>query len=227
VSSNMPTAGFGTATLTPQTASDLISNISEATQQFGQAKAATDQATGDTAEVGAYNTAGSIAGANARLAQVSGGIQQYQEGVQVQKTLGTQKATQASNGFGASGSALDILRSSTQQGLLQQQTTGVNADLQAGGFEQQGAASAAEATAAQTAATSSTDTAATDTAIATTTKTNAANEASALGLNIPGISNISATSMPAINPAGLGVQAKTAPQMIGGSLHGPNNPFII
>ena len=204
------------ASLTPQTASDLISSITNATQEFGQANAENAMATGDLGEETAYNTAGSIANANARLALVGGQVQQYQQGLQIQQTLGAQRAAVSAGGFAESGSSLALLRSSTQQGLLQQQITGVNSELQAGGYTEQGAASAAEAAAAGAAAASSSALAANATTIATTSKTNAINEAAALGLNIPGISNISATSMPAVNPVTL---AQTAQQPANSTLN--------
>jgi hypothetical protein len=200
------------ASLTPQTASDLIASITNATQEFGQANAENAMATGDTGEETAYNTAGAIANANARLALVGGQVQQYQQGLQVQQTLGAQRAAVSAGGFAESGSSLALLRSSTQQGLLQQQITGVNSELQAGGYTEQGAAAGAEAAAAGAAAASSSALAANAQTIATTSKTNAINEAAALGLNIPGISNISATSMPAINPVTL---SQTATQNSG------------
>ena len=225
----MPNMTFGnqapTAPLTPQTASDLISSITNATQEFGQAQSQSDLSTGDIAEQTAYTNAGATATANARLALLSGNLQQYQEQLQLGKTLGTQQAQISGGNLSSnSGTALALLRSSTQQGLLQQQITGLNAQLLSGGYTQQGEASTAEAAAAGAAGTAASDLSTNLTTLANASKTNAVNEAAALGQNIPGIGNISATAMPTINPVTL---LNQSPTMLGGQVVSPGSPYII
>ena len=109
-------------------------------------------ATGDTNEANLYDEASATGLSNAAIEGVSGQLQQYQTQRQVLQTLGAQRSGIAGAGFQQSGTALDLARSSMQQGLLQEQVQGVNSDLAAGGFFTQAAASAAQASAANTAA---------------------------------------------------------------------------
>jgi hypothetical protein len=139
----------------------LYGEAASAVTAAGEQTALTTEATGTTAEAAQYQTAGQISAQNAATAEVSGQLQQYQNTRTLMNTLGTQRATYASNGFAQSGSALGVARSSLQQGLLQNQVLGVNSQLEAGGYLEQVAASEAEATAATT-------TAATETAQAAT-----------------------------------------------------------
>jgi hypothetical protein len=140
----------------PQTIDDLFQAEEVGTNAQGQSLAETYEAQGDTAEAGAYTNAASIANANARLATIGGTVEQQQQALQLRQTIGTQQATQAGNGFGAGGSGLAIMRSSNRQGLLEQQLTGVNSELQSAGYAAQGEASTAEASAATAAATAAT-----------------------------------------------------------------------
>lgn len=128
----------------------------------GQATAETTIATGDIAEEGDYTQAETIAQNNANIALVGGQVQEYQNMRTVMMTVGGQKADIAGAGFQESGTALSLAQSSMMQGVLQNQIIGTNADLQAGGFLQQAAASKAEAAAAATASAAATDLATTD-----------------------------------------------------------------
>lgn len=212
-----------TAPVNPSTISDLFSAINTAPVDFAQSASETALASGDEAEQSAYTQAENIATANARLAQVGGTVAEAQQGLQIRKTLGSQRAAVSAGGFGESGSALAVMRSSTRQGLLQQQITGVNAEEQAAGYQEQGAASVAEGAAAGAAASSASSLAASDAALGTASKTNAINEAAALGVNIPGLGNLSATSIPNVNPVTVGSGTTT----LGGRTVSPSNPFII
>jgi hypothetical protein len=183
---------------TPATVSNLFQLIGESSDLSAQGQSFQDIAAGDVAEAGAYGEAGDIARGNARLAIVGGQIEQAQEQVKLGQTIGSQKAAVAAGGFASSGSALSLLRSSTQQGLLQQQITGVNSELQAGGYEAQGAASDAEAAAATAAGKSATDLSAHAIAMAAATKTYATNVAGQMSLTVPGLANLSGTNIPSV-----------------------------
>lgn len=206
--------------------SDLFSAINTSAASFGQAAGQSALAAGDTQEAGAYGNAQAIANANASLALSAGQVEQAQTGLQVRKAIGAQQAGVAANGFGASGSALALLRSSTRQGLLQQQIIGMNAALESGGYQEQGAAASAEAAAATAAASSASALAASENAIGAASKTNAINEAAALGANIPGLSGLSGTNVASV-PTDLLTGTTNGPTMLGGRMVSPQQPFII
>lgn len=189
-------SGVPSVPATPASVSALFGLIGQASSDAAQGISQGDIAAGDVNEANAYGNAAAIATANSRLALVGGDIEQAQEQIKLGQTIGSQKATVAANGFSSGGTALSLLRSSTRQGLLQQQITGVNADLQSGGFQEQAAASTAEGDAATAAAASATTLGANYNALSTATKTFAATQAAQMGLNVPGIANISGTSIP-------------------------------
>jgi hypothetical protein len=119
-----------------------------AAQDRGVAAAQGIMQTGDYAEATSYGNAASIANANARLATVSGQIQQSQEGIKIYKEISGQQADVAGAGFGNSGSAIYLMRASAAQGALANQLIGTNAELASGGYSSQAAASQAQADAA-------------------------------------------------------------------------------
>lgn len=96
-------------------------------------------AIGDLKEADAYKKASSIATQNAVLEHESTQIQQTQEGRKVFQTLGAQAAQVGGAGLSASGSALDVLRSSVQQGALQKQLIGLQGAVQETSFKQEAA----------------------------------------------------------------------------------------
>lgn len=134
----------------------LYGEIGQAATARANAAALTTEAGGQLAEAGQYDIATAISNQNAAIAQISGTIQQYQTSRQLLRTVGQQRSGYASGGFMDSGTAMDVARSSLQQGVLQNQITGLNASLEAGGYFAQAAASAAEATTARTASATST-----------------------------------------------------------------------
>src|ERR1700679_700573 len=73
---------------------------------------------GNTAEANSYTSAGELEEQNAQLTAASTRIQETQMARQVSQSLGTTQADVAGAGFTESGSALDILKSSAQQGAL-------------------------------------------------------------------------------------------------------------
>lgn len=73
---------------------------------------------GSQAAANSYAEAASIAGQNAILEHQSTRLQEMQQQRELQQTLGAQRAEVAGAGGAESGSALDLLRSSSQQGAL-------------------------------------------------------------------------------------------------------------
>ena len=88
----------------------------------------------------AYGTAADIATKNAALTLRSGQIQQQQEDIQLNKTIGGENAETAGAGFSNSGSALLLMRSSVQQGALAKQLISNQTQITAQGYDQQAAA---------------------------------------------------------------------------------------
>jgi hypothetical protein len=188
-------AGPATPT-TPANVSSLFDLLGQSSQADTQEISFGDIAAGDLQEAGAYGTAAGIATANSRLALIGGDIEQAQEGIKLGQTIGSQRAAVSAGGFANSGTALNLLRSSTQQGHIQQQITGVNAELQSGGFQEQAAAAGAEGSAASAAAASQTALAAGAKALSVATKTMATNTAASMGITVPGMSKLSGTNIP-------------------------------
>lgn len=103
---------------------------------------------GATAEANSYSSAAQLAQQNAQLTEASTRIQNTQLARQIYQTEGTQLTDVAAAGFTESGSALDLLRSSAQQGSLAKSLTNIQGAInenayaeQAGAYE--GAAKAA------------------------------------------------------------------------------------
>lgn len=134
----------------------LYSEAGQASNATANAKALTLSAQGQNTEASQYDTAQQISLQNAAIERVSGQIQQYQTSRNVLKVVGQQQAGYAGAGFANSGTALDVARSTLQQGVLENQVLGLNASLAAGGYFSQAASSSAEATTARTAASVST-----------------------------------------------------------------------
>jgi hypothetical protein len=184
-----------------------------AAQATGNAQAEETEATGDILEGGAYTTAAGIAKGAAQIATVSGQIQQAQNTRAYLQTIGAQKAAISGAGFAQSGSALSLARSSLQQGLLQNQVLGVNAQLQSQGYLQQAQASTAEATAATTASSAAQQLAQSDISIS------AIDTANANTVNAD-LSNIAQTT-------GVNALEPNAPIELGGRVVSSSNPFVI
>lgn len=109
-------------------------------------------AVGDLKEADAYKKASSIATQNAVLERESTGIQLAQQGRKVFQTLGAQAAQVGAAGLSASGSSLDVLRGSVQQGSLQKQLISLQGGIQENSFKQEAASYQGMAGAAKAAA---------------------------------------------------------------------------
>lgn len=104
---------------------------------------------GSLKAAGAYTKASQIALQNAQLSTESTAIQQTQAARKVYQSIGGQEADVAGAGFAASGSALDLLRSSAEQGALQKQLIGVQGIINTNSYEQQATAYQAQAAASK------------------------------------------------------------------------------
>lgn len=178
----------------PQLVNELFSGLNSGASAFGQSNAEAALEAGNEQEAGAYGNAAAIANANATTALAAGQVEQAQTGLEVRQSIGKQLATQAGSGFGPSASTIGLLQSSTRQGILQGQIVGMNATLEAGGYEEQGASANAEEAAAQGAASSAAALSASENAIGVEQQTIATNEAAALGVTLNG--SLSSTSIP-------------------------------
>lgn len=110
-------------------------------------------AIGDKAEAGAYSEASTLAGQNAQIAAASGRIQQVQSDRQIYQSIGGSKADVAGAGLAASGSALDVIRSSTQQGALQKALIANQTSINVNGYQEEASAYQGMASAASAAST--------------------------------------------------------------------------
>lgn len=178
----------------------LYSEAGQSENAKGQANAFNISAAGDTTEAGNYDTAAAIATQNAGLEIVSGQLQQFQNLRQLTSILGQQASGIAAGGLSASGSALDLARSSLQRGLLQGQVLGTNANLAAGGYYAQAAADTAQATAARTAASTASANASTASKLSDISLANASTTANFIS-QIPGAPQTLANLATPTNPA--------------------------
>lgn len=142
----------GAATTSPQETQLLTSITGDignlrglAASNAANAAASTTQSEGYLREAEAYENVGAIAKENATIEGVSGNIKQLQLGRAVQRTLGSQRAAVASAGFASSGSSLDVMKSSIQEGYLADQLIRSQTAVTQGGYLEQGAAAQAEA----------------------------------------------------------------------------------
>ena len=210
---------------------DLTSTLANYTTDTGQASADTIQAeaygneadaytsamaaysgvaSAYTTVAGTYQTAAEQAGNSATLEAAAGQLQEYQEALQSQTTIGTQLSNTAGSGFGIGGSALSLLRQSNRQAALTQALTGLQTNINVAGYQEQAlgaqgqseaatgqaaqataqeAAVGAQATAAQGAATAATASAASATQSANFNKALATNDAAQLAQIEGGLSS--------------------------------------
>jgi hypothetical protein len=98
------------------------------------------KAQGDLVEAGNYDLASGLAKQNEQFTEQSTSVKQMMADRQIQQGIGTEKADIAGAGFAESGSALDLLRSSAQQGALQKQLIGQQGLITEAGFNEQSTA---------------------------------------------------------------------------------------
>lgn len=140
---DLPSAARATNLLNPQVAGAEAGLQNTITTATGEAAAEQLAAQGALAQTAAYQSAANISGENAKVAGIAGQVMRYQQQLELQRSLGSTSAAVGASGAAMSGSALDILRSSMQQGALGGQLIDIQTALTQGGyFEQQGAAGA-------------------------------------------------------------------------------------
>lgn len=103
------------------------------------------KALGAEKESEAYLQAAHIADQNAVLSEHTTAINETQLQRQIYQVTGQEQAQTAGAGFSNSGSALDLLRMSAQQGALAKQLMATQGQITAQGFRQQAAANRAMA----------------------------------------------------------------------------------
>lgn len=124
---------------------DLFGNI-------GDAASGIFSGIGNVKAADAYGQAADIALQNAQLAQTSSRIQVTQAERQVYQGIGGQKSDVAAAGFAAGGSGLDLLRSSVQQGGLQNQLLKVQGLINENSYKAEAAGYKAQQSSAKAAA---------------------------------------------------------------------------
>lgn len=108
-------------------------------------------AIGSFQSAGAYNKAAAYAEQNANITRQSTAVKQLQTQRQIFQTIGGQKADVAGAGLAASGSALDILKSSMAQGALTKQLVTNQGMIDANSYEAQATAYKSQASSAKSA----------------------------------------------------------------------------
>lgn len=123
---------FGNATFSDfgGAASDIFSGIEASTQDNIKAQ-------GDIAEASNYGLAAGLASQNAQFSQLSTAIGQVQTQRQINQTIGTQTAQIGAAGLNESGSALDLLASSAQQGALTKAVGQAQGLITTAGYQEQ------------------------------------------------------------------------------------------
>jgi len=119
---------FGNATF-----SDAGSAVSDLFSGFGDLQ----KAQGDYAEAHAYDLAAKYAIQNEDFTRQSTAIKEVQEQRQIYQGVGTAKADITGSGMTLSGSGLDILRSSAEQGALTKQVLAQQGAIDEAGYQEQ------------------------------------------------------------------------------------------
>lgn len=117
------------------TFSDAGGAVSDIFAGFGAAS----KAQGDQIEAQNYGLAAGYASEEEQYAATSTAIQEAQAERESYRTISGQQADVAGAGFAASGSALDLLRSSAQQGAMQQAVLGQQGLITEQGYQEQAA----------------------------------------------------------------------------------------
>jgi len=95
------------------------------------------KAQGDYLEATEYGDAAKLALQNEAFTKTSTAIKEAQQTRELTMNLGQQTANQASGGFAASGSSLDILRDSASQGALTHAVIGQQGLITEAGYQEQ------------------------------------------------------------------------------------------
>lgn len=123
---------------------------------LGDAVGSLFNAEGNAAEANSYTSAAQLEEQNAQLTAASTRIQETQQARTMAQSLGTTQADVASAGFTESGSALDILKSSAQQGSLAKSLINIQGAINENSYAAEAGADTAKAKAANEANTAGT-----------------------------------------------------------------------
>lgn len=95
------------------------------------------KAQGDLVEAGNYDLAAALAKQNEQFTEQSTAVKQAMADRQIYMGIGTERADIAGSGFAESGTSLDLLRSSAQQGAMQKQLLGQQGLITEAGYNEQ------------------------------------------------------------------------------------------
>jgi hypothetical protein len=124
------------------TFSDLggaVSDLFASSADSSKASGLRIKAQGDALEGQNYDLAASLARQNEQFTEQSTAIKQTQLDRQIYQTIGGQQADVAGAGFAASGSALDLMRDSAQQGALTKDVLAKQGQITEAGYTEQAA----------------------------------------------------------------------------------------
>jgi hypothetical protein len=119
--------------LSNQAFSDIGSSVSDIFAGLGDQY----KAEGAEFEEQSYEKAATLAGQEATFSEMSTAIQTAQSERNLLMSLGSTKAGVAGAGFGESGTALDLLRSSAQEGATTTAVVKENGMIQTAGYQEQ------------------------------------------------------------------------------------------
>lgn len=131
---------------------DTFADIGGAVSDLFAAEGHRSKAQGDLLEKQNYLLASDLALQNEKFTETSTAIKQSQLDRSIYQTIGGQQADVAGAGFGASGSALDLLRDSASQGALTKAVAAQQGLITEAGYEEQSKTAQNMAQAAQVAA---------------------------------------------------------------------------
>jgi hypothetical protein len=129
-----------------------FSDFGAATSDIFAGFAAGDKIKGDELEQQNYTQAAAFATQNEQFTAMSTGIKEAQQNREITQSIGRTQAQVAGAGFAESGSALDILRSSAQQGSIAKAVTSEQGQIAEAGYAEQAQSYTNMATAAGDAA---------------------------------------------------------------------------
>lgn len=116
---------------------------------IGSAASSIFSGIGELQSAKGYKKAAGFAGLNADISQQSADIQELMASRQVYKTMGGQQADVAGAGLASSGSALDLMRDSAQQGSLTKQLIANQGEINVMGYKAEEASYSSMASAAK------------------------------------------------------------------------------
>lgn len=131
---------------------DLFKGVGNFDAAQGNVAGFGQQATGLDAEAAGFDKAASLEDQNSKYALVSGNIQDIAATRKIYQSMSGSSSDIAGAGFAESGSGLDILRSSAEQGALTHAMIGVQTDITENTYQAQAGAYRSEAEQARSAA---------------------------------------------------------------------------